>query len=131
MSGPNCRPTPRLLGPRPGLGWGSVQSISFTRPSLAGWRLACLSILRISSNVTPSFEKRPPCRTRYLLPTSVASGRALNVSENILNTRSLYLMLVEVGERGCYFARHSPSKPYILFMSSVSWLPRLMWNPSG
>jgi hypothetical protein len=96
MSGPNCRPTPRLLGPRPGLGWGSVQSISFTRPSLAGWRLACLSILRISSNVTPSFEKRPPCRTRYLLPTNVANGRALNVSENILNTRSLYLMLVEL-----------------------------------
>jgi len=42
------------------------------------------------------------------LPMRVAKGSAEKDSENNLNTRSVYLAL------------HSPSKPYILFISSVS-----------
>lgn len=40
----------------------------------------------MSSNVTLSSEKRPPCRTRYLVPMSVASGKAEKLSENSLKT---------------------------------------------
>ena len=57
----------------------------------------------MSSNVTPSLEKRPPWRTRYFDPTRVARGSALNVSENILKTRSLYLYRVST-VKGVFFS---------------------------
>jgi len=118
-SGPNCKPTPRLLGPRPGCGCGSVHSISIMRPLWPGWRWRWRSSLRTSSRDTASSENSPPCSVRKRPPISVASGSAENDSENSLNTRSVYL------------CRHSPSKPYIRFMSSVSWLPRLRKNVFG
>ena len=37
---------------------------------------------------------------------------------------------MEGGMRG-YFDRHSPSKPYTLFISSVSWFPRLRCTQLG
>lgn len=40
----------------------------------------------MSSSVTLSSENRPPWRTRYFSPTSVASGRAEKLSEKSLNT---------------------------------------------
>ena len=118
-SGPNCMPTPRLLGARPGVGCGSVHSISIMRPLWPGWRCLWRSSLRMSSSETASSEKRPPCRTKNLLPIRVARGNAEKDSEKSLKTRSVYL------------ARHSPSKPYIRFMSSVSWLPRFRKKDLG
>jgi hypothetical protein len=38
----------------------------------------------MSSSVTLSSEKRPPWRTRYFLPMSVARGRAEKLSEKSL-----------------------------------------------
>lgn len=81
-SGPNWMPTPRLLAPLPGSGWGSDQSNSHMSPSVPGCRVANLSIFRISSSVTSSLENRPPCTTRILFWITCANGRALKVSEN-------------------------------------------------
>ena len=85
-SGPNCIPTPRLLGPRPGAAWGSVQSISIISPDWPGCLCLCRSNFLMSSRVTLSSEKRPPWSTRYLEPISVARGSAEKLSENNLNT---------------------------------------------
>lgn len=90
-SGPNCMPTPRLLGPRPGCGWGSVHNISIISPACPGCLCLCRSSLRMSSNVTLSSEKRPPWRTKYFLPIRVARGRAEKLSEN--NLKTLYLSI--------------------------------------
>lgn len=79
----------------------------------------CLFNFLTSSKLISSFENSPPCRTKNFLPMSVASGNAEKDSEKILKTRSVYL------------ARHSPSKPYMRFMSSVSWLPRLRKKSLG
>lgn len=98
-SGPNCMPTPRLLGPRPGSVCGSVHNISIIKPACPGcfclWRFS----FRMSSKVMLSSEKRPPWSTKYLSPIRVARGSAEKLSEKSLKMRSLYLAL------------HSPSKP--------------------
>lgn len=119
MSGPNWRPTPRLLGPLPGSSCGSVHSISIISPDWPGCRWLCLSSFRMSSRVMVSSENRPPWRTRYLDPTRVAKGRAEKLSEKSLNTLRELLETRRIGNRkkggasylSLYFALHSPSKP--------------------
>lgn len=94
----------------------------------------------MSSNVTLSSENKPPWRTRYLDPISVARGNAEKLSENSLNILRKVSVNLETQQYpeskfksylSLYLALHSPSKPYTLFMSSVSWFPLFRKKPLG
>lgn len=96
---------------------GSLRHYSFFKylssksnsPSSGG----CLfrSTARMSSSVTSSLEKSPPCITSTRLLMQWASGNQLYTSVN----RSA---ICDV-----YFDVTSPRKPYMRFMSRVSWFP--------
>lgn len=80
ISGPNDRPTPRLLGARP-LGFcGSLHSSSHMSPLSGGCWLR--SILRIISSVTVSSENRPPWTINTFDCRQQAKGKRLNASLN-------------------------------------------------
>ena len=100
MSGPNWRPTPLLLGPLPSSSCGSVHSISIISPAWPGCRWLCLFSFRMSSSVILSSEKRPPWRTRYFEPTSVASGNAEKLSEKSLKVLGWVFFMLADGGRG-------------------------------
>ena len=115
-SGPNCIPTPRLLGPRPGAAWGSVQSISIISPDWPGCLCLCRSNFLMSSRVTLSSEKRPPWSTRYLEPISVARGSAEKLSENNLNT----LVPVSGGKSWLGSGHQGGTIPFIILGSAFA-----------